>query len=74
MVESTGEAAGTAIGMARRQAADTNEAIFRSMGRLLGRRDEEGEDESDEDVGIDLGEVDSVKEDSTERVEEADSA
>jgi hypothetical protein len=74
MVESTGEAAGTAIGMARRQAADTNEAIFRSMGRLLGRRDEEGEDDSDEDVDIDLGEVDSVKEESTGRVEEVDSA
>jgi hypothetical protein len=44
------------------------------MGRLLGRRDEEGEDDSDEDVDIDLGEVDSVKEESTGRVEEVDSA
>jgi hypothetical protein len=83
VVESTGEAAGTAIGVARRQAAGTNDAIFRSMGRLLGRRpDEEGEDEPDtgeldedaqdleeEDLVVDLGDVEEV-----ESVGEVDSA
>lgn len=75
MVESTGEAAGTAIGMARRQAAGTNEAIFRSMGRLLGRRDEEGADDEDEDIDIDLEEVDSGNDESARQapVERTDS-
>jgi hypothetical protein len=44
VVESTGDVAGSAVIMAQDQALDANEAIRRSIGRIMGRSTEENED------------------------------